>query len=135
MADYKYDEKQAVKTTVRAIITDKAGRYFLIQRLATDTGGGMWQFVGGGVDEGQTPVEAIKREAKEEANLELMQLKKYKTIYNDVMKHSSIYFTAKAKGNVKLQAIEVQGYGWFTVEEAKQLPLTAGARKIIEGMQ
>ncbi|MBM4289187.1 MAG: NUDIX domain-containing protein [Deltaproteobacteria bacterium] len=58
---------------VRALIADAAGRVLLLQRAATAYGPGQWCLPGGKVDYGQTLVEALAREIREETALELRE--------------------------------------------------------------
>jgi 8-oxo-dGTP pyrophosphatase MutT (NUDIX family) len=52
---------------VRAVIVDRDNRVFLIRHRY----GGGWQLPGGGVEVGETFVQALARELKEEGNIEL----------------------------------------------------------------
>ena len=46
-------------------------KILVVRRSSLDTYPGMWEFPGGGVDNGESIVVAIKREVKEESNLNL----------------------------------------------------------------
>src|SRR3954468_24070624 len=52
---------------VRAVVLDGDGRVFLIKHSYADS----WQLPGGGVEAGETLVEALARELLEEGNIEL----------------------------------------------------------------
>src|ERR1051326_8927544 len=52
---------------VRALVLDRESRVFLIRHTYTPG----WQLPGGGVEAGETLIEALKRELKEERNIEL----------------------------------------------------------------
>lgn len=50
----------------------KSGEHILIaQRKATDRVPLMWEFPGGKIEEGETPEECLKREIKEELNIDI----------------------------------------------------------------
>ena len=56
--------------TVSALVRDDRGRVLLARRAA-EPGAGLWDLLGGFMDEGEEPVEALRRELREETGLEL----------------------------------------------------------------
>ena len=56
--------------TACALIRDDQGR-ILLARRAGDPGAGLWDLLGGFLDEGEEPVEALRRELREETGLEI----------------------------------------------------------------
>ena len=56
--------------TASAVIRDDEGR-ILLGRRARDPGAGLWDLLGGFLDEGEEPVEALRRELREETGLEI----------------------------------------------------------------
>ena len=55
---------------VGAIIKD-GDRYLVGQRAADKSQGGLWEFVGGKIEPGETPEQAIVRECREELAIEI----------------------------------------------------------------
>ena len=55
---------------VGAIIKD-GDRYLVGQRAANKSQGGLWEFMGGKIEPGETPEQALARECREELNLEI----------------------------------------------------------------
>ena len=88
-------------TTVDAIIEIEGG-IVIIQRSNPPFG---WALPGGFVDYGESLEEAVVREAKEETNLDIMDIKQFHTYSNpkrDPRFHTvGTVFTAKAKGKPK----------------------------------
>jgi 8-oxo-dGTP diphosphatase len=56
--------------TVSALVRDDRGR-ILLARRAVEPGAGLWDLLGGFMDEGEEPVEALRRELREETGLDL----------------------------------------------------------------
>ena len=59
---------------VGAIIKD-GGKYLVGRRAAHKTQGGLWEFMGGKIEPGETPEEALQRECREELALEIEGLR------------------------------------------------------------
>jgi 8-oxo-dGTP diphosphatase len=56
--------------TASALVRDDAGR-ILLARRAAEPGAGLWDLPGGFMDEGEEPLETLRRELHEETGLEL----------------------------------------------------------------
>jgi ADP-ribose pyrophosphatase YjhB (NUDIX family) len=56
--------------TVSALVRDDQGR-ILLARRAVEPGAGLWDLLGGFMDEGEEPVQALRRELLEETGLEV----------------------------------------------------------------
>jgi ADP-ribose pyrophosphatase YjhB (NUDIX family) len=54
--------------TASALLLDDGGRVLLARR-APDPGAGLWDLLGGFIDEGEEPIEALRREIQEETGL------------------------------------------------------------------
>lgn len=72
MAHYIYDAGLKLRQKVRAVITSTTGEVLLIRPhgYAAD----QWTLAGGGVEAGESPVEAMRRELAEELGLECEDL-------------------------------------------------------------
>lgn len=57
-----------LRRKVRAIVTDGQGEFLLIQPQSYKDN--MWSFVGGGVEEGESLEQAMKRELREEVGID-----------------------------------------------------------------
>jgi len=111
-------------------------RAFLLQHRSDDASlmPGRWAFFGGKIEEGETPEDAIKREAYEEL---LMELDAPELIFEqdftegDVSGHLYVYveYYNGDKDSLKLQ--EGQGWGWYKESEVDKLKMIGRDRKII----
>jgi len=70
------------RVSVKALVTDNDGR-FLLQKEER----GVWDLPGGGLDFGENPTEALKREVQEEIGLEVLHMDE----------HPSYFVTAHGK--------------------------------------
>ena len=70
------------KVNVVAAIIKKDNLYLIAQRLKGDFAG-LWEFPGGKIEEGESPVQALKREIKEELNIEIYNETYFVTIQYD----------------------------------------------------
>jgi 8-oxo-dGTP diphosphatase len=58
-------------TVVAAVIRDPEGRVLLTQRPADSHMGGLWEFPGGKIDDGEAYSDALARELEEELGIEI----------------------------------------------------------------
>lgn len=85
-----------------------------------------WRLLKGGVDEGETKVDALKREILEETglrNVEILgQVHTYEFIFKGI-RHRVSSFVVKADSNepLKLQESELSDYIWTEPEHASRL--------------
>ncbi|NOT46693.1 MAG: NUDIX hydrolase, partial [Acidobacteria bacterium] len=70
-----------------------------------------WGLPGGFLEHGEQPEEGIKRELREEIDLELFDLKILRV--RTVGSHVEILFTASASGEPKISSNEIKSFGWF----------------------
>ncbi len=121
---------------VAAAITDSAGKWLLQQRPAGKHHGGLWEFPGGKVDEGEDPRPALAREVAEELGLVL-----------DPAAMQPLGFADEPAGNGRQALLlllfgatvlvgephghEGQLWGWFTLQDVAALPLAPLDRALL----
>lgn len=91
----------------------------------------MWDFLGGQIEEGETPAECIVREIKEEINLEL---KDFDYLMTENFPDRIEYVFYK-RINLDISGIvltEGQKIQWFTKEELEKMETVLGVNKIID---
>lgn len=65
---------------VAAAIIEKEGKYLIARRCAGDHLGGLWEFPGGKREPGETLEECLKREIREELDVEIEVLRLWKNV-------------------------------------------------------
>lgn len=117
-----------VRNEVQGVIFDqKDGKLvLLVQKKDTRATTLRWRLLKGGVNEGETEVEALRREIFEETglkNIKIMdQVHKYEFVFNEI-RHTVSSFLVKADSGepVRLQESELAGYAWTQLEKANRL--------------
>ncbi|MCR8454088.1 MAG: NUDIX hydrolase [Crenarchaeota archaeon] len=125
---------------VGALIYDEASNKILLIRRANPPGEGKFSIPGGVVELGEDLVNAVKREVKEETNIDC-EILGVIGISNIVVKDDSgrikwhyiiIDFLIRPKGLETKPATDALEAIWVSVDEALNLNLTLATRKLLE---
>jgi 8-oxo-dGTP diphosphatase len=123
-------DSQFPKIAVRAIILNEVGEILLLKRAANDKMGNKWCLPGGKVDFGFSAEEALKKEIKEETNLDCLWIEFlfyldwfpaefYETHY------ITLYFQCSVSGDLHLND-ESDEYHWSPWNDIKNYDITFG---------
>ena len=125
------DEK--IIDVVGAIIKD-GGRYLVGQRAAHKTQGGLWEFMGGKIEPGETPEQALARECLEELALEIEDGRIIDSVVHEYPE-KTIRLTlmeCRAKEGSVPKALEHQQIRWVTPTEMAALDFAPADRELID---
>lgn len=118
------DSSKKLKRNALAIIFNKDMDVLLLQRSDYEE---QWMpnkigLVGGGVEENEEPIDAVKREIKEEIGLEIEKfIEKFVLQRNeDSVEHMFIAKYLGDNNDVKLNK-EHQDYGWYSIDDIEKL--------------
>jgi (d)CTP diphosphatase len=121
-------------TVVAAVWQKTDGRYFLAQRAAHKSQGGLWEFPGGKVEAGEHESAALKRELQEELGID--------ATVNEFMVESTYQYSEELTIILRAYKIlcfnfdvilrEHQGCGWFNKEEINKLNLSPADLPILK---
>ncbi|UMB60449.1 NUDIX domain-containing protein [Lutibacter sp. A80] len=112
------------------IILDNKKILLLKRSNYTERYPGFWGCPGGRTEKGETAVQNVIREVKEECNLDFTPTKIIKT---GVWQGKKYYrFLGNWTGEIKIQEEEVADYNWFSFSEAANLKLSFDYKEIIE---
>lgn len=98
-----------------AIITNNDGRVLLLKHRFRPSPG--WGIPGGFIEQGEQPEAAVRRELREEVELELTDVKLFATRAFKEPKQIEILFTARAIADTERLNFEIQKAAWFSVDE------------------
>lgn len=121
------------KVVVVGIYLEYEGQFLLLQRQKGKSEGGKWGVPGGKVEEGETLLEAVIRETKEETDIEISEqaIHTLSTFYieYDGTEHF-VFHTFRAKINsqsgVKIRFSEHKDFTWVSPEDALKRDLLRG---------
>jgi 8-oxo-dGTP diphosphatase len=117
---------------VGAIIKD-GDKYLVGQRAAHKSQGGLWEFMGGKIEPGETPEEALKRECLEELVLEIENERIIDSVVHEYPE-KTIRLTlleCRPKAGSVPQALEHQAIRWVTTEEMRGMPFCPADAELI----
>lgn len=123
------------KTVVGALIK-KDNKILVFQRPLHKLNGGLWEFVGGKVEPGETPQEALIRECLEEIDVLVKPdklLYSFDFDYPEIKIHLMIFETIIEKGSINLK--EHIDYKWIPISKLNEYPFCPADIPIIEEMQ
>lgn len=108
--------------TATAVVVDDEGRV-LLGRRAVEPDKGLWDLPGGFVDEGEHPLEALRRELMEETSLDI-EPGEFLGVWMDRYGYDSpalstlnLYWTARVLGGDQRPADDVAELQWFAPAE------------------
>ena len=125
------------KTTVAAIVTtmEDSANKVLLTRRNIEPFKGQWCLPGGHIDQNEPARDAIIREVKEETGLNFDA--QFFGYFDEIISENNIHavvivFEGPGIGTLKAQEDEVTAIGWFSIAEARSLPLAFTHNKILE---
>ena len=124
------------ETTVAAIIfTEENTSKILLTRRNIPPFKGQWCLPGGHIDQYESARKAVIREVNEETGLNFVAqfFEYFDEIIPDINIHAVVMaFEGSGVGTLKAQADEVSEIRWFSLDEARSLPLAFTHNEILD---
>ena len=113
-----------------AAVVRRDGRYLLGRRPEEKRHGGLWEFPGGKLDEGEDAAAAARRELAEELSLETVDVGAALHSVRDPASPFVIHFhPVDVRGEP--EAHEHEQVGWFTLDEMSGISLAPADRRFV----
>jgi len=120
---------------VAAVLQQSDGRFLLAQRPVGKTYAGYWEFPGGKVENGETPLAALSRELDEELGIEVVSA--YPWIIRDFdYPHADVrlHFFRVRDWRGELQSREAQAFAWQRLDAIEVEPLLPANGPILKAL-
>lgn len=115
--------------SVAAVVVNKNEEVLLLDHvLRSDLS---WGLPGGFIGRGEQPEAALRRELREETNLELENIKMIRV--RTTNRHVEILFCAGPVGTARVQSLEINGLGWFKADKMPE-KMSYAQKSIIENV-
>lgn len=119
---------------VVAAVVERDGRYLVARRPEHKRHGGLWEFPGGKVQDGEDMAAAVRRELLEELELETRWVGNVLGSETDEGSPFVIHFVAtEIAGTVR--PAEHSEVGWFTLEEMGALAMAPGDARFVKRLR
>lgn len=122
--------------TVRVVasVIQRKGKLLLCKRPAHKRHGGLWEFPGGKIEEGESVLDAVRRELDEELGVEVDMVGAVGFSVADPGSHFHIeFFPTTIHGEP--QCIEHEALSWVAEDELLSLPLAPSDRSFVLHLQ
>ena len=123
-------------TDVVAALIWEGDRFLACQRPAGKARALLWEFVGGKVEPGETPEEALIRECREELDITVAPKDVFLTViheYPDLTVRLTLFHAAIAEGTPR--ALEHNDIRWITREQIDELAFCPADEEILRKLK
>ncbi len=117
---------------IAVAIIQKNGRLLITQRAPSGLLGGLWEFPGGKIKKGESAIQALQREIKEEVNLQIKvteHLTRIRHAYSHFQIIMEVFLATYLSGTIKLNG--AVDYRWISLADLERYPLPAANHKFL----
>lgn len=128
-------EKQPLVHVVAGVMTDARGRVLLARRTEGRDLAGAWEFPGGKVDPGETPMQALARELEEELGIRVQATEPLISVpqqYRDKRILLEVHRVTRFAG--KPRDLEQQALAWSPHDKLRTYPMPPADRPVVAAL-
>jgi len=119
---------------VVAAVLERGDTYLVCKRPDRKRHGGLWEFPGGKIQDGESTFDAVRRELREELSLEVTEVgETLQTVQDPGSPFLIEFVTTKARGTPLAREHDL--VEWRNVRDLLTLPLAPADRSFAEGLQ
>lgn len=129
--------KKVVDIVMACGIIWRDGAVYIQQRLEEDIWGGLWEFPGGRLKNGESPENAVVREIQEETAFVVQDIQPFKTVTHHYTKYRVTlhgFFCSLAKPGHKPVLQAASQYRWIAVPDLAAFPYPSGHRQLVQAL-
>jgi A/G-specific adenine glycosylase len=133
----KKKKQQTIEIIMSCAIIEHEDKLFIQQRRDDDVWGGLWEFPGGRIKNGESAADAARRELYEETEMRIVDLMPFATVTHYYTRYRVILhsFFCAAENGSKPKLHAAQQYRWVPLEGLSRYAFPSGHRQLIAGMQ
>ena len=127
------ERTKKIEISMACCILENDGLYYIQQRRADDVWGGLWEFPGGRLKDGESPEQAARREVCEETEFTLSRLTPLATVVHHYTKYRVTLhgFLSAPADNHNVPVLHAASqYAWVPLSALADFPFPAGHRKL-----
>ncbi len=132
------DKSKKIEIVMACGILRCQGRVYVQQRLPDDIWGGLWEFPGGRLEEGETPEQAARREIAEETGWQAPKLVFFKTVVHHYTRYRVTLhgFLAEWKTMPPSPVLTAaQQFAWVDESRLDEYPYPSGHRQLVVALR
>jgi 8-oxo-dGTP diphosphatase len=121
---------------VVGILSNSRDQFLIQQRLAGKPCAGQWEFPGGKLEEGETPVQGLKRELLEELGVDIEGLSPLIQLPHDYA-HANVWLDVYLSTgfNREVTGREGQQFAWKKIDEIRRMDVLEAVSPILDELE
>ena len=118
---------------VVAALVFHADKLLITKRPAGKRHAGFWEFPGGKLEKNEAPLCALKRELREEIDLEVTECSIFDVVYHRYDEQPVLLMVYRCQSNTtQVRHVEVSDHAWIDVKELRDYPMLPADDELIE---